>query len=281
MAVTLRPKQFLMNLNAELFHLNQRLKIKEQTPLSGGIVARNLKIVENDMGMLVLNGNINITIKLLNLCSNPTPSLPFLITSTKQLILSLINGPVYTTGNNFFKYDSKKNRFDNKSFATFSIMYNFKFDVNIIEISSVTQLKGNDFVIAVVDDIGARFKDHYGTYHKMAGFESGYSGGPIIIAYQAWVNKRTVATHEFFHTLSLKDSESVNDKNSLMYHLEDGLGTSISSGEKIDVMRYIMGDLRTMTKSNYSNANLNTVLILRQQLNNPANVIQYNKNSFR
>lgn len=92
---------------------------------------------------------------------------------------------------------------------------------------------------------------------------------------------RNLGTHEFFHTLGLSDRETSAYKGSIMYHLSDSLSGAIIPQEKLDLMRYIISDLRGMTHSTYSNPNLNTVNQLRQQLNNLTNGIKYNKNSFR
>ncbi|MDN5285891.1 MAG: hypothetical protein JWR38_2165 [Mucilaginibacter sp.] len=165
-----------------LSNIGLQLKLVEQKPLSGGVIARNLKIKDNGMGMLELSGNITITIKVLNLCSTLTLALPFLITSTKQLITSLLKGPVYSTGNNYYKYNSSKHSFDTKTFWTYSILYNFTFNIDVFQVHNINEIRGNDFVIATVDDISMHFKDTYGKVHELAGVAFG-SGTPAFVIY--------------------------------------------------------------------------------------------------
>jgi len=90
-----------------------------------------------------------------------------------------------------------------------------------------------------------------------------------------------LATHEFFHTLSLKDLEDYTEKQRLMYHLDGNTGSSISNQELIDINQYIMADIRDVARGNYANPGLNTLNKLRTFLNTSSNGFIFNKAKFR
>lgn len=265
-------------LRSQINIINQRLKATENKPLSGGIVGRNIKIFDNGMGQLEVKGDFTITIKVFDLCSLATPKLPALINTTRSFISSLLNVPVYLPSTNYYRYDSKKNKFNVKDPTHFALVYNFKFKVDMYKVDNSAQIAGNDFVIAIVDAIGARFRDKFGVLHNEGGFSN--KDAPSIVNYSDWTKNWLLAAHEFFHTLSLDDLEDAKDQNDLMYHLGSN-GKTINQLEKADVINYIIADLRNMTKATYQNPGMNTLLKLRQQLNNPANEVRYNRNRFR
>ncbi|GGE44251.1 hypothetical protein EV200_101258 [Pedobacter psychrotolerans] len=260
--------------------LKSNISLLQNQPLSGGIVAKNLRISDNGSGELTLYGDFTITLKVLDLTTNGAPDLNSLMTFTQQVITSKLRGGGYKSGINFLKYNAVKKAFDKDKTWTYSIRYNFNFSVNVIQINMLNQLRGNDFVLAVVDSIGHQFTDQYGKRHYSGGLTNG-KGGPAVITYDIWKKNRYLGVHEFFHTLGLDDIEDHGKKERLMYHLDDNTGQSISDTERGDMMHFIMGDLRRMLKGNYSNVSNNTIQLLRIFINNKTNGFKYNKAKFR
>lgn len=264
--------------SSKLPALKSRIKTLENKKLSGGIVGRNLKISDNGMGELTLTGDFKITIKVFDLTSSNASKLTSMINYTRSFISSLLNQPVYEPMVQYFRYDSKQNMFNLKQTTHFAVRYNFKFTVDIFPVTGISQISGNDFVIAVVDGIGARFKDKFGLWHSEDGFSN--KNAPCIIDYNSWTRDPTIAAHEFFHTLSLGDKEDPEFKENIMYHL-GGSGKTVNMQQKIDLTHYIIDELRNMTSSNYQIQSLNTVVKLRTFLNDPSNAVRYNINRFR
>lgn len=260
--------------------LRMRFAVLQNQPLSGGIVARNLRISDNGSGELNLYGDFTITLKVLDLTTGGAPNLNSLMTFTQQVIASKLKGGGYKNGVNILKYNALKRSFDTNKTWTYSIRYNFNFTVNVIQINMLNQLKGNDFVLAVVDGIGYQYTNQYGKRQSSAGLTQG-EGGPAVVSYNDWQKNKYFGIHEFFHTLGLDDIEDSSKKNRLMYHLGDNAGQSISEREKGDMMEYILGGANNLIKKNFSNAGLNTVTRLRTFLNNPTNGFKYNKAKFR
>lgn len=268
-------------LGTQLNIVNKQLKLLDLKTLSGGVIGKNLMIIDNGMGQLEVKGDFTITIKVLNLCTIPTPKLKSLMNLTKNLISSLLKGPVFVYNYNYFRYNPKKKTFNQKEPSRFAIKYDFNINVDVYAVSTLSHINGNDFCIAVVDKIKGTFKDKYNRVHGVAGFVYGNGDAPAIIDYTDWSKDWVIGTHEFFHSLGLSDSESTADNGTIMYHLAAALGTKLKQEDKSTLYQYIMRDLRNMTQSTYRNPNMNTVLKLRQQLNNPANAISYNRNNFR
>ncbi|MCX2494027.1 hypothetical protein OQX63_11130 [Pedobacter sp. PF22-3] len=204
------------------------------------------------------------------------------MTFTQQVISNKLRGGGYKSGVIFFEYNHAKKSFNLRKNHTYSIRYNFNFMVNVQQINMLNQLKGNDFVLAVVDSIGHQFTDQYGRRHSSAGLTNG-TGGPAVVSYDHWKKDRYLSVHEFFHTLGLRDIENSDKNNRLMYHLGDNIGQVISELEKGDMMQFIMKNIIDMTKNSYSysNANRNTVNLLRTFLNDKTNGFKYNKAKFR
>lgn len=268
--------------NSLINTLKSRFAILQSQPLTGGIVAKNLRISDNGNGELSLYGDFTITLKVLDLTTNGTPNLNSLMTFTQQVISNKLRGGGYKTGINFLKYNPAKKAFDNTKTWTYSIRYNFNFTVNVIQINMLNQLRGNDFVLAVVDSIGYQFTDKYGKKHSSAGLTQGSDGGgPAVVSYSNWLENKYVGVHEFFHTLGLDDIEDHSKKNRLMYHLDDNVGKMISDTERGDMMHFIMKNLNDMTRNTYSNLNRNTEILLRTFLNDKTNGFKYNKAKFR
>ncbi|GGE61803.1 hypothetical protein EV200_105152 [Pedobacter psychrotolerans] len=268
-------------MTTDLVHaISANLAILQNQPLSGGIVAKNLHISDNGSGELSLYGDFTITLKVLDLTTNGAPSLNNLMTFTQQVMTAKLRGGGYKGGIRTFKYNSAKNIFDKSKNWTYSIRYNFNFIVNVIQISMLNQLKGNDFVLAVVDSIGHQFTDQYGRRQSSGGLTQG-EGGPATVSYNSWKKNKYIGVHEFFHTLSLDDIEDPDKKNRLMYHLGDNSGQIISDTERGDIFDFIRKYLGDITKVSQSNINLNTVNQLKTFLNNPINGFKFNKTRFR
>ncbi|WP_316804704.1 hypothetical protein [Pedobacter nototheniae] len=257
-----------------------RFAILQSEPLTGGIVAKNLRITDNGSGELSLYGDFTITLKVLDLTTNGAPNLNGLMTFTQQVITSKPRGGGYKSRVNILKYNPIKRAFDKSKSWIYSIRYNFNFTVNVIQIHMLNQLKGNDFVLAVVDGIGYQYADQYGRRQTSAGLTQG-DGGPAIVSYNEWQKNRYFGVHEFFHTLGLDDIEDNSKKNRLMYHLGDNNGQFISDTERGNMLNFIMTNINDMTKSNSTNINFNTLNRLRTFLNNPTNGFKYNKAKFR
>lgn len=260
--------------------LKMRFAILQNQPLTGGIVAKNLHISDNGNGELSLYGDFTITLKVLDLTTNGAPNLNSLMTFTQQVISNKLRGGGYKSGVSVLKYNPVKRAFDNSKTWTYSIRYHFNFTVNVIQINMLNQLKGNDFVLAVVDSIGHQFTDQYGRRQDSAGLTKRASW-PAIVSYNSWQKDRYIGVHEFFHTLGLDDIEDSDKKNRLMYHLGNNTGYALSDTERGNMMQYILGDIRSMVKNSYSNANYNTVNKLTAFLNTSTNGIKYNKAKFR
>lgn len=196
------------------------------------------------------------------------------------MITSKLRGGGYQNGVNFLKYNAAKNIFDKSKPWTYSIRYNFNCSVSVVQISMLSQLRGNDFVLALVDSMSHQFTDQYGKRHYSAGLTNG-RGGPAVVSYIHWQKNRYLGVHEFFHTLGLDDIEGDSKKDRLMYHLEDNTGKFISDKERGDMMKFMMLNLLDMTKVSYNNANLNTVNKLRFFIKDNTNGFKYNKAKFR
>jgi len=262
--------------------LQMHFALLQSQPLTGGIVAKNLRITDNGSGELSLYGDFTITLKVLDLTTNGAPNLNSLMTFTQQVISNKLRGGGYKSGVIFFEYNATRKSFNLQKNHTYSIRYNFNFRVNVIQIDTLSQLRGNDFILAVVDGIGHQFTDKYGRQHSSTGLTQGSDGGgPAVVSYSSWLKNKYTGVHEFFHTLNLDDIEDADQKNRLMYHLGDNIGQSLSDTERGTMMNFIMRDLRDMTKITYSNITLNTVNRLRTFLNNSTNGFKYNKAKFR
>lgn len=257
-----------------------RFAMLQNQPLTGGIVAKNLRISDNGNGELSLYGDFTITLKVLDLTTNGAPNLNSLMTFTQQVISNKLRGGGYKSGVSIHKYNENQKAFNKNKIWSYSIRYNFNFMVNVIQINMLSQLKGNDFVLAVVDTIGHQFTDQYGQIQGSAGLTQG-AGWPAAVSYNSWLRNKYFGAHEFFHTLDLNDIEDGNKKNRLMYHLSDNSGHVISDAEKGDMMQYIVGNINDMAKKEYSNINLNTVSRVRIFLNKSIYAIKYNKAKFR
>jgi len=223
-------------MTTDLVHIiRTNMAILQNQPLSGGIVAKNLHISDNGSGELSLSGDFTITLKVLDLTTNGAPNLNSLMTFTQQVITTKLRGGGYKSGVSALKYNVAKKIFDKSNSWTYSIRYNFNFSINVIQINMLNQLRGNDFVLAVVDSIGHQYTDKYGQRHSSGGLTK-RAYWPATVSYNAWQKNKYIAVHEFFHTLGLDDIEDSDKKNRLMYHLGDNSGQTISDTERGDMM---------------------------------------------
>ncbi|MGY0035107.1 hypothetical protein [Pedobacter sp. NJ-S-72] len=109
----------------------------------------------------------------------------------------------------------------------------------------------------MVDEIGHRFTDIYGRKHVSGGLAQ-KTGGPATVIYSEWEKDYLIGVHEFFHTLGLPDLEANGFENRLMYHLGK-VGSNVTNSERAIMNKFIMYDLRDMTKGSYSNPGNNMV----------------------
>lgn len=86
-------------------------KLQNQ-PLTGGIVAKNLRISDNGSGELSLYGDFTITLKVLDLTTIGAPNLNSLMTFTQQVISNKLRGGGYKSGVIFFEYNATKKSFN-------------------------------------------------------------------------------------------------------------------------------------------------------------------------
>lgn len=86
--------------------LRMRFAVLQNQPLSGGIVARNLRISDNGSGELNLYGDFTITLKVLDLTTGGAPNLNRLMTFTQQVISNKLRGGGYKSGGIIHKYNS-------------------------------------------------------------------------------------------------------------------------------------------------------------------------------
>ncbi|MCX2485024.1 hypothetical protein [Pedobacter sp. MR2016-24] len=261
-----------------LENFEREILASQTKPLSGGIVASNLKINDNRTGLLTLTGDILITLKVLDLTTLGAFRIQSLMKSSEQTIMNKLRGGADSDQIIFYEYSSVKNTFTNKQ-RTYSLKYNFNYTAKLIQINSLSQLAGNDFVLALVDGIGHRFTDMYGRKYVSGGLAK-KNGGPAAVIYKEWEKNYLIGVHEFFHTLGLPDLEESGMENRLMYHL-GRVGSNITNNEKAAMNKFIMYDLRDMTKGSYSNPGYNTANQLRTFLNDKSNGFIYNKAKFR
>ncbi|MET4138471.1 hypothetical protein [Pedobacter sp. UYP1] len=258
-----------------LVEFKTKLISVQQRKLSGGITCHDLRIQNNGSRVLTISGDVTITIKVLDLTTKGASRMHSLINSTQHIISTKLTGtssPRY--GAYLHNFDPKSKKFGTDS-ELYTIYYNINYIVKLEHIIMLSQLSGNDFVLAVVDTIGFK-SDKYGT----SGLTWGKKG-PSTVAYNDWCQYPYIAAHEFFHSLGLPDLFDKNDTNSLMYNMNGRHMTNVSSDERSKMNNYLIRDIEDMYKGNYTNPSLNTVNNLRTFLNDPTNGFKYNKAKFR
>jgi len=259
-----------------LTELISSIDIAQQKTLSGGITCKGLKIIEVSKTELSISGVVTITLKVFDLTKKGNAKLGRLMTVTQKLITSKLTGPSSAKEVFLQKFDTKKNSFDGRSAAFYSLNYDITYIVKVQEITMITQLHENDFVLAVVDYIAYNNYKGNGTQGLTVG-----TGGPATVSYSNWVRDPIIGTHEFFHTLDLNDIDNKKQEKRLMYNKGDRSGVLITENERSRMNSYIMTKLELMAKGSYSNPSLNTVVRLRNFLKNPTYGFQYNKAKFK
>jgi len=259
----------------KLAEFTSLLTTAQQKKLSGGITCDNLKITENGNRQLTVSGDVTITLKVFDLTTHGASNIHRLMNSTRAIISEKLNGPSGVAGNVYMhKYDAHKKNFT-KDVAIYNLAYNLTYIIKLDKITMLSQLSGNDFVLAVVDSI------LYQSDGSSTGGLTIRGGGPSTISYKAWNKYPYLGAHEFFHALKLADISDKSASKNLMYQYGGENRTQVTNEQRLYMNRYIIKDLYEMYKSPYSNPNLNTVANLRVFLNDSRNGFKYNKSKFR
>jgi hypothetical protein len=253
---------------------------KTQTrKLSGGITCRGLSIREVSMPgkakELIVTGDVNITVKVLELTTSGAPKLHIVMKYTENNIAGKLKGETMDYGLVLSDYDTKANKFNKTKPAIYNVRYKMNYLVRLEQIRTLSQLSNNDFVLAIVDRIGLR-SDKY-----TAGGLTAHGDVPATVTYNGWCKYPNIATHEFFHTLGLPDLSGKSNSNKLMFEVASKTNNLVSNSELADMNAYLMKDIVSISEGNYSNQSFNTVNKLRNFLNNPTNGFKYNKAKFR
>lgn len=98
--------------NSLINTLKMHFALSQNQPLTGGIVAKNLRITDNGSGELGLYSDFIITLKVLDLTTNGAPNLNSLMTFTQQVIANKLKGGGYKSGVSILKYNPAKRAFD-------------------------------------------------------------------------------------------------------------------------------------------------------------------------
>lgn len=259
-----------------LSELNSNIAIANQQKLSGGITCNGLKVVEINKSELKISGDVTVTLKVLDLTTGKRPNLSRLISMTQGFISSKLSGKSSAHEVFLQKYDAKKNVFDPRGAAFYTLRYDINYLVRVEQISGVGSLCGNEFVLAVVDYIGYNQIKGNGTRGLTVG-----AGGPATVAYKEWIKSPITGTHEFFHTLNLDDVTNDKHTERLMYNKGERDGDVISENERSIFNRYLINRLEDIMKGHYQNPNLNTAIQLYNFLKNPTYGFKYNKDKFK
>ena len=172
-------------------------------------------------------------------------------------------------------YDNKANKFNKSTQAIYNVRYRINYIVKLEKINRLSQLSGNDFVLAVLDRIGFK-TDNLNTSGLTLG-----KGGPATVVYNDWCKYPNISAHEFFHILGLGHAKGASSSKSLMGEVAGAKNNSISFNELSKMNEYLMRDLVNMSDGVYTNPTLNTVENLRKFLNNPTNGFKYNKTKLK
>lgn len=247
--------------------------------LSGGITCNGLKIQEISIvgkaKELIITGDVTITLKVMELTTTGTPRLSNLMKHTQQNITNKLRGETIDYSVYLAEYDRKSNKFNKNIPATYNLRYKINYLVRVEQIRTLSQLSGNEFVLAVVDSIGLKV-DQY----KISGLTS-HNDVPATVTYRDWCAYPNIGTHEFFHTLGLSDLHGQTNRNKLMYEFVSKTNNQISAQELLQMNRYLMYELVDMSGGRYANQALNTVNKLRSFLNKTTNGFKYNKAKLR
>jgi len=247
--------------------------------LSGGITCNGLRIqlthIAGKMPELLVTGDVTLTIKVFELTTNGAPKLNSLMHYTQQNIANKLKGETMDYDRYLSNYDNKANKFNKSTQAIYNVRYRINYIVKIEKINRLSQLSGNDFVLAVLDRIGFK-TDNLNTSGLTLGKE-----GPATVVYNDWCKYPNISAHEFFHTLGLGHAKGASSSKSLMGEVAGAKNNSISFNELSKMNEYLMRDLVNMSDGVYTNPTLNTVENLRKFLNNPTNGFKYNKTKLK
>ncbi|RAJ25506.1 hypothetical protein [Pedobacter cryoconitis] len=140
----------------------------------------------------------------------------------------------------------------------------------------LSQIAGNDFILAVVDKIGFTSGDA-----SVTGGLTSDRGGPTSVDYNRWTNYPNIAAHEFFHILGLDDLYNATQKTSLMYYMGGKNRLQVSNTERTLMNDYLIHEIENMYKGSYANPGLDTRNKLQKFLNNSKYGFKFNKAKFR
>ncbi|MCX2495878.1 hypothetical protein OQX63_20455 [Pedobacter sp. PF22-3] len=262
--------------------LNQlfaKVALAQGKKLSGGITCNGLRIqlrhAPGKMPELLVTGDVTLTIKVFDLTTTGVPKLHSLIAATQSNIANKLRGETMEYDRYLSNYDTKANKFNKNTQALYNVRYRINYIVKLEKISRLSQLSGNDFVLAVVDRIGFK-TDNLNT----SGLTDG-KGGPATVVYNDWCKYPNISTHEFFHTLGLGHIKGTSSKKSLMGEVAGTHNNAVSLNELFIMNKYLMANLVDMSNGQYASPTLNTAENLRKFLNNPTNGFKYNKAKFR
>ncbi len=195
--------------------------------------------VTNIQGTLKVEGAIEVKVKVINLSSQ---SIDF--SQLKKDVIGFVSGSLNTVavayGENFYEWNFKSNNFDYKKSVKLDIMYSMQAKVNVEIITDLSQLKSNDLIIGIVNEIGYEWKDKSGKIHYGAGGLVEYAGARwgVVKASNININKNHTFIHELFHTIGLSYLEG--EGNKLMYHLGDQEGWDLNNSELYSIYRYLI-----------------------------------------
>lgn len=247
--------------------------------LSGGITCNGLKIQQSQMpgkiAELLVTGDVTLTIKVFDLTTTGAPKLNSLMANTQHNITNKLKGETMEYNRYLSNYDTKSNKFNKSTQAIYNVRYRINYIVKLEKISRLSQLAGNDFVLAVVDRIGFK-TDNLNT----SGLTNG-KGGPATVVYNDWCKYPNISAHEFFHTLGLGHIKGVSSRKSLMSEVAGANNNTISLNELSKMNEYLMRSLVDMSDGFYANPILNTAENLRFFLNNLTNGFKYDKTKFK
>ncbi|MBT1699185.1 hypothetical protein KK083_19975 [Fulvivirgaceae bacterium PWU4] len=193
------------------------------------VVASNLKITATSATSVKLTGDVTVKIKLLDLTSSG-----FINTSSAavQKVATFVKSQMSKSDVQkdafFYLFDAKTGKFNPQKNAKITIERQFNVSSVVFEqVTSMSQIKPNDIVMVVVDDIEGKWKDEKGGQHGYGGFAT-ETGGPISFIPLSEFKGNT-PSHELFHQMGLGDIEDPKLKDNLMYHLDGQSGSNLTN----------------------------------------------------
>jgi len=146
----------MMTLSELIFNFSK----VQNRKLSGGITCHGLRIQEVSMAgkakELIITGDVNITLKVLELTTSGAPRLNIIMKYTEQNIANKLKGEAMDYGLVLSDYDTKANNFNKTKPAIYNVRYKINYLVRLEQVRTLSQLSNNDFVLAVVDRIGIK-----------------------------------------------------------------------------------------------------------------------------